>query len=260
MVTITVISICFNNLHDLQRTCASVDKQTVKPEEHWIINGSTTSDIADWLAANPQPAYRKILNERDNGISDAFNKGIERAGSTFTHLLHAGDVYAAEDVIKEVKLFLQDHPLVTWISGKMKTVRSGKLVEVGKPFESNKLYRGMRSVAHPTWFVQKHVYSRIGTYNPAYKIAMDYDMMCRMANEPYGFIDKAIMQFDDTGISTKNYIAGLKESKKIYESYNGFSIKQFIWQLRLKVLYYLLQTGLGKFLFNLKKAIGKENW
>jgi len=36
---ISVITICFNNLADLQKTCQSVDKQTRQPEEHWIING-----------------------------------------------------------------------------------------------------------------------------------------------------------------------------------------------------------------------------
>lgn len=260
MVTISVISICFNNLQDLKKTCASVDMQTIHPEEHWIINGSTTNEIADWLSITPQPAYRKVLNERDKGISDAFNKGIQKASSVFTHLLHAGDIYASADVLKTVKSVLDTKPEIAWVSGKMKTTRSGVLVEVGKPFENGKLYRGMRSVAHPTWFVKKSLYDKVGSYNANYKIAMDYDMMCRITNEPYGFIDKAIMQFDDTGISTKNYIAGLKEGRKIYESYFGFSLKQWIWQWRLKILYYLLQTGIGKILFNFKKAIGKENW
>ena len=49
MNAITVISICFNNLSDLQKTCISVDEQTVHPDEHLIINGSTNDEIADWL-------------------------------------------------------------------------------------------------------------------------------------------------------------------------------------------------------------------
>jgi hypothetical protein len=64
-------------------------------------------------------------------------------------------------------------------------IRAGKPVIVGKPFEKEKLYRGMRSVSHPTWFVKKEVYGRIGTFNTEYKIGMDYDLMCRIANEPY---------------------------------------------------------------------------
>jgi GT2 family glycosyltransferase len=45
MNAITVISICFNNLADLQKTCQSVDSQTTVPDEHLIINGSTNDLI-----------------------------------------------------------------------------------------------------------------------------------------------------------------------------------------------------------------------
>ena len=76
MNRISIITICFNNLDDLKATCASVDGQTVHPYEHIIIDGSTKSDIKEFLENNPQPSYRKWLCERDKGISDAFNKGI----------------------------------------------------------------------------------------------------------------------------------------------------------------------------------------
>jgi hypothetical protein len=39
---------------------------------------------------------------------------------------------------------------------------------------------------------------------------MDYDLMCRIANEPYGYINETIAIFDDSGISTKNYLAIIK--------------------------------------------------
>lgn len=260
MSTISVITICFNNLADLQKTCASIDMQTYLPDEHWVINGSTTDEIAQWLSETPQPAYRKWVNERDKGISDAFNKGIGKANSEITHLLHAGDRYASNDVLATVHRFFEEHPGVQWISGNMQLIRAGKPAIVGKPFEKEKLYRGMRSVSHPTWFVKKEVYGRIGTFNKEYKIGMDYDLMCRIANEPYSYLDKTIAVFDDTGISSTNYLRSLEESRKIYESYFGPSFKLALWQLRLKMLHHLLQTSLGKGLFGLKKKLGMENW
>jgi glycosyltransferase involved in cell wall biosynthesis len=260
MNTLSVITICFNNLADLQKTCASVDMQTYLPDEHWVINGSTNDEIAQWLSQTTQPPYRKWVNERDNGISDAFNKGIDKANSEITHLLHAGDRYASADVLETVRDFFTKNPGIQWISGNIQLIRAGKQVIVGKPFEKEKLYRGMRSVSHPTWFVKKEVYGRIGTFNTDYKIGMDYDLMCRIANEPYVYLDKTITVFDDTGISSTNYLRSLDESRKIYESYFGFSIKLMLWQFRLKMLHHLLQTSLGKGLFGLKKKLGLENW
>ncbi|MEO7530572.1 MAG: glycosyltransferase [Sediminibacterium sp.] len=260
MPTISVITICFNNLADLQRTCASVDAQTQLPDEHWVINGSTEDDIEQWVLHTPQPAYRKWLNEKDKGISDAFNKGIDKANSTLTHLLNSGDVYASADILQTVIEVFEKEPLVQWTSGNMQMIRAGKPVVVGKPFEKTKLYRGMRSVSHPTWFVKKEVYDRIGLYSIEYKIAMDYDMMCRIVNEPYVYINKTITVFDDAGISSNNYLGSLAENRKVYESHFGFSFPLLLWQFRLRMLHYLLQTSFGKGLFNLKKKMGLENW
>ena len=232
MAGISTITICFNNLTDLQKTCASVDGQSRLPDEHWVINGSTTPDIEQWLLHTPQPVYRKWINERDKGISDALNKGIQHAGCTITHLLHSGDRYASTDVLESVEQVFEKTPALQWISGNMQLIRSGREVVIGKPFDKRKLYRGMRSVSHPTWFVKKEVYGRAGLFNSEYKIAMDYDLMCRIADE----------------------------RRKIYESYFGFSFRFALWQLRLKLLHYLLQTSFGKWLFGLKKKLGLENF
>lgn len=259
MSSLSVITICFNNLADLQKTCVSVDQQTRLPEEHWVINGSTTQEIADWLEQTPQPPYRKWINERDKGISDAFNKGIGKANSEITHLLNSGDSYASADVIAEVMKEFEKNPAVQWLSGNIHMTRAGKPVLVGKAFEKDKLYRGMRSVSHPTWFVKKAVYDRAGLYNGAYKIAMDYDMMCRIADEPYLYLNKPIAVFDDTGVSNTQYLPSLRENREVYESHFGFSAKLVAWQIRLKILHHLLQTGFGKWLFGLKQKAGLEN-
>jgi hypothetical protein len=39
---------------------------------------------------------------------------------------------------------------------------------------------------------------------------------------------------------------------KVYESYFGFSIAARIWQFRLSLLFYLLQSSFGKFLYAIK--------
>jgi glycosyltransferase involved in cell wall biosynthesis len=259
MSSLSVITICFNNLAELQKTCSSVDGQTRAPEEHWIINGSTNSEIADWLAHAPQPPYRKWINERDKGISDAFNKGIGKAGSEITHLLNSGDTYASADVVAEVMKAFDKNSRIQWLSGNIHMKRAGKAVLVGKPFEKNKLYRGMRSVSHPTWFVKKAVYNKVGLYNGLYKIAMDYDMMCRISDEPYFYLNKPIAVFDDTGVSNTQYLQSLRENRVVYESHFGYSVKLVAWQIRLTILYQMLQTGFGQWLFGLKQRAGLEN-
>jgi len=114
MEQLSVITICFNNLRDLQRTCDSVDAQSIKPHEHYIIDGSTNIEINEWLQNTPQPAYRKWICERDKGISDAFNKGIQHATGSLIHILNSADIYFSSTVIENVLGFFEINPSIQW--------------------------------------------------------------------------------------------------------------------------------------------------
>jgi glycosyltransferase involved in cell wall biosynthesis len=257
MEQLTVITICFNNLIDLQQTCDSVDDQSVKPHEHFIIDGSSNKEITAWLENTPQPSYRKWICERDNGISDAFNKGIQHATGSLIHILNSADIYFSDAVIEKVLGFFEINPSIQWASGNIFMKRGGIWGEIGVPFDAGQLYKGMRAVSHPTWFLKKEVYQKVGNFSLDFKIAMDYDLLCRLKNEPYAYMNQTIVRFDDGGVSTNQYLKSLKENVKVYESYNGFSIAARVWQFRLSLLFYLLQSNLGKFLYAIKSRYFK---
>ena len=251
---LSIITICFNNLQDLIKTCDSVDRQIEKPFEHIIVNGSTNDDIKDWFIAQNKNNYRLIINERDAGISDAFNKGILLAKGDLIHLLNSGDIYYDENATQIVDKKFNDLPNVNWVSGNIFLHRGGSLVTIGKPFDKKQVYKGMRAISHPTWFVKKEVYDRLGLYKN-YSIAMDYDMMCRIKEEPYAYINYTLIKFDNTGVSNSRYLDSLKQNIEVYESNFGYSLKSRLWQFRLKLLHLFLQTWLGKKAFSLKMKL-----
>ncbi|TRZ82548.1 MAG: glycosyltransferase [Sediminibacterium sp.] len=254
MEQLSVITICFNNLSDLQNTCSSVDAQSVKPYEHYIIDGSSNKDIAEWLQNTAQPSYRKWLCERDKGISDAFNKGLSLATGSLIHILNSADIYYSTTVIENVLVYFNKYSGIQWATGNIFMKRGGIWVRIGVPFDAGQLYKGMRSVSHPTWFLKKELYKKLGNFSLDLKIAMDYDLMCRLKNEPYGYMNETIVKFDDGGVSTNQYLKSLKENVKVYESYYGFSLAARAWQCRLSLLYYLLQSKFGKFLYAIKAS------
>ncbi|MBX9781178.1 MAG: glycosyltransferase [Chitinophagaceae bacterium] len=260
MITISIITICYNNLNDLEKTCKSVDEQIVSPFEHIIINGSSNNEIESWAEKKDHPVYRYFVHEKDNGIADAFNKGILKSKGEVIHLLNAGDIYAKDSVLQTVIEFFEANTDIQWISAKIRLSRGGEKVIIGKPFDKNKLYRGMRSVLHPTYFLKRSVYNRVGYFSSNWKIAMDYDLLCRLGNEPYAFIPDLFIDFDDTGISNTAYVRSLQENLAVYKSHFGKSILAYAWNLRLYLLHYLLSSKLGKWLFQLKKRIGLENF
>jgi glycosyltransferase involved in cell wall biosynthesis len=250
--SLSVITICFNNLHEVIKTCVPVDQQTLPPYEHLIIDGSSNEEIVNWLTKNPQPAYRRWIHERDKGISDAFNKGIVNAKGTITHLLNSGDTYHTNDVIATVMQYFTTDPGLMWTHSQYVQHRGGIDVISGVPFEKEKLWRGMRTTAHPTMFIKKEVYERHGLYSLDYKIAMDYDMLVRMSDEKFSFISKPLIYFSPGGVSNNQFSKGFREVKKIYRQHKGTSIKMAFWQFRQRLLHFFMQTAIGKWWFGRK--------
>ena len=258
--TLSVITICFNNLPDLIRTCQSVDSQTVNPDEHLIIDGSTNDEILNWLVSNSQPYYRKWVHEKDRGISDAFNKGISLARGNLTHLLNSGDLYADPGAIdKVIKIFASDASLM-WVHSQYIQHRGDRDVISGVPFDKSQVWKGMRTIAHPGMFIKKEVYERNGQYDLEYKIAMDYDMLLRIRNEKNRFIAEPLVYFAPGGASNVHFKKGLAEVKRSHRHHVGYSLSQSLWQYRQQLLHRFMSTRVGKawFRWKNKKKMSKS--
>lgn len=259
-VRISIVTICFNNLSDLQRTCASVDVQNVQPFEHLLIDGSITEDIYNWLTTTAQPLYRKWVHERDSGIADAFNKGITNASGEVFHLLNAGDEMYDPTVLQRIVDLFSNAPKLMWCHGKMLRFRGNIWLISGKRFSKEKLHRGMQTVFHPTMYVRKEVYDRRGLFDINLKVAMDYDFLCRIADEPFYFVNYPLARYDPNGISNTHFLTGINESNSRYKKYFGTSLKQKLWYWLQWGLSNLLNTELGKWLYRLKIKLGGNNW
>lgn len=259
MSSISVITICFNNLQELLTTCSSVDLQEQKPFEHLIIDGSTTPEIKNYLEQHPQPPYRRWICERDKGIADAFNKGIRHAKGDILVMMNSADTFFDERTLMIVSRVFRDNPSIQWLHGKYQLTRGGQQVIIGKPFEKDKLYRGMRSISHQSMFVRKTLHDKHGLYDASEKVSMDYDFLCRIADEPFVFIEDVLVNFAPAGTSSVLYMQSLKDTRRIYEKYYGYSALLVLWQIRLRILYTLLTSPIGNFMYRIKTGLKLEN-
>lgn len=258
MTRISIVTICFNNPEDVKSTCDSVDLQDQRPFEHIIIDGSTGQDIRLLMQQAPQPGFRCSFHEPDKGISDAFNKGISNCHGDVILLLNAGDRLYDNHTLAHVAQVFNTDPALMWCHGAMELMRGGQKVIIGKPFERRKLYRGMRSTFHPTMYLKASLYRKHGNYDTSLKMAMDYDMLCRIADEKCRFIDVPLARFEPHGISTNRYMDALKESYRCYRKYFGFSLMQEVWLLRQWLLHVLLESKAGPWLYNMKRKLAKN--
>ncbi len=87
---------------------------------------------------------------------------------------------------------------------------------------------------------------------------MDYDFICRIADEKSAFVDYPIATFDPGGVSTNNYIPSTKEMFRCYQKYFGKSLKQTLWSWRLFAIHYVLRSSAGKWLYKMKVNMGMQ--
>ncbi len=127
-MTLSIITINYNNAEGLRKTLASVASQTYPHIEHIIVDGGSTDESVEILEAYPQPlpkgmgeitegkfptqnpAHKVIwVSEKDNGIYNAMNKGIRMATSEYIQILNSGDILAAPDVTERMMAALEAH-------------------------------------------------------------------------------------------------------------------------------------------------------
>jgi len=98
---ISVITVVFNDAKNIRQTIDSFFSQTWEDKELIVIDGASTDGTMDVVNEyKDRMAY--CCSEKDNGIYDAMNKGIERATGDWIIFLNSGDYFASATSLEEV--------------------------------------------------------------------------------------------------------------------------------------------------------------
>ena len=108
---ISVVTITYNNFDELQETIQSLDGSSF--EELVVINGGSCSKTKSYLEKLSLEGIKtKIVSESDNGIADAFNKGVVRASEELIIFLNSGDLIGNKNYFSDVKRIFFRKPFV----------------------------------------------------------------------------------------------------------------------------------------------------
>lgn len=78
---ITIVTVTYNAAATLPPTLESVRSQDFDRFEHLIIDGASTDGTPDIVRRDARP-WETVISERDRGLYDAMNKGLDRAAAT----------------------------------------------------------------------------------------------------------------------------------------------------------------------------------
>ena len=215
-ILLTIVTITKNNFEELLCTVNSV--RDLDGCEHMIINGGNCPRTIDFL----QGYSGKSISEPDQGIADAFNKGIHHSNGDAIIMLNSGDTLIDQNYPARASQILDQYPDIDFVHADL--IFEDKLIGpyVMQPLRlMNSLYpnigRGM-PYRHQSMVVRKEVFDRVGLFNLDY-ISSDYDWVCKWElsiKESHGkayYSDGVpVIKMDGGGISST------QESKIILEA------------------------------------------
>lgn len=98
---VSIVTVVYNGEKYLEHTILSVLNQTYKNIEYIIIDGGSTDGTLD-IIRKYENRINYWISEKDDGIYDAMNKGIDSATGEWINFMNAGDIFADKNVLYDV--------------------------------------------------------------------------------------------------------------------------------------------------------------
>lgn len=237
---VSIITVCFNSAKTIRDTIESVLSQDYPSIEYIVIDGGSSDET---VAIIKEYAGRisVIISEKDRGIYDAMNKGIALANGEIVGMLNSDDIYINEHAVSELMKTMDDSKADS-VFADLVIVDPLDLSKVLRYYDSsyftpNKFRFGWMP-AHPTFFVKKSLYDKVGPYSLDYKISSDFEMLIRLLwveKASYTYLKRPMVRMRCGGTSTSGFGRNWLLNKEIVRACKENGIYTNIVFLALKI-------------------------
>ena len=206
----SIITVVLNRVGSIERAVRSLQGQDYSNIEHIVLDGGSTDGTLEKLKTL-LPKEAILLSEPDRGLYDAINKGLRLATGEVIGLLHSDDYYNSNQVLSEVaRVFLNSS--VDSVFGDAVFFSNGDPNRIIRHYSSSnfnpsRLEWGWMP-AHTTLFMRREKQMVIGEYNLEYKIASDFDFICRaftLNQTTYSYLPKVLVRMQTGGASSAGW-------------------------------------------------------
>jgi glycosyltransferase involved in cell wall biosynthesis len=204
---VTIITVVFNDENALEATIQSVIAQSSKDIEYLIIDGGSTDGTLD-VVRRYEHAVNHWLSERDEGIYDAFNKGVRHAHGEWILFLGAGDLLFDRESIQNAAALLKSAggDVQAAYGRVVRLSANGAFVEEeNEPWAAicDKWRGGRRVMPQHQGIFERRQFLADHVFDVKYRIVADYKSFAQaIASTPPLYLDCLIARVTVGGVSS----------------------------------------------------------
>ncbi len=218
---LSVITIVYNNVKDIERTILSVIGQSYHNIEYIVVDGlSTDGTLA--VINKYESRIARIISEKDEGIYDAMNKGLAAAKGDYVIFMNSGDEFFDRETVAAVFASADDADIYY---GETEMIDANgqslgrRRHKAPKKFDWRSFRYGM-SVSHQAIYVKR---SLTGPYDRQYQLSADIDWILRIAKKARTIVNvnRYVAKYLVGGMSKKKHKQSLAERFHIMKKHYG---------------------------------------
>ena len=214
---ISIITVCYNSEKTIRDTVESVLSQTYPDYEYLIIDGKSSDSTLEIINEYKDERI-KLVSEKDKGLDDAMNKGIRMSTGDIVGIINSDDVLYDENIFQAIVDNYKDDTEILYGNIKYYNEDFSKVI---RDYISGIGKDPSWCPAHPSMYVRREVFDRIGMYDLQYRINADYDFMvrCNINKVKYQYLNIYFVKMRYGGVSNgfegyrKNFIECYKVLK-----------------------------------------------
>lgn len=195
---ISIITVVYNDEKFLEETIKSVINQTYNNVEYIIIDGASTDGTVD-IIKKYEDVIDYWVSERDSGIYDAMNKGIDVASGKWINFMNAGDGFYNDDILEKI-FTLNTFKNVDIIYGNHNVIYPNK-TRIVKAGNIDDIWKGSQ-FCHQSAFVSAKV-QKTNKFNLSNRIGADFELFYYLYKQKmyFKYIDSIVANYSAGGLS-----------------------------------------------------------
>ena len=179
MKKISIIIATYNAAHVLQRCLDSIRPQKTEDVELVIVDGLSTDETMQ-IVKNNNDIIDLAISEKDNGIYDAWNKGITHSSGQWIMFIGADDQLSVGAIDAYLDFVKRSGADLDYVSAQLLylDMKGNAIRTIGEAWRWSKFKRKM-NVAHVTSLHNVALFEEVGLFDTNYKICADYELLLR---------------------------------------------------------------------------------